>query len=147
MQTSTTRAIENLTKSFKTFSRPTDAMVEEIAHLKMEEYPFTVVTEGPKRKNNKFCKVVWTLSFPWKSEKFRDQPCDFPTEADARAAESAYLAQHAATLKCRNALLLDSLRVSAKSELWEAYKRKVGRQAEAVARVTRADALKDLSRM
>lgn len=147
MSNATSRTIENLTKGFKTFSRPTDSMAESVASEMLKDFPVTQVTEGPKRKNNKFCKRHWILSFPWKIEGKRDEPCEFPSAEEAEAAAEAYKIQNAQAIKCRTALLMDQLKAEALSGLWTAYEGKVGKQADALARVTRADALHDLSRM
>jgi hypothetical protein len=147
MSNATSRTIENLTKGFKTFSRPTSEMAQCLAKEMILDFPVTVVTEGPKRKGNKFCKRHWILSFPWKIEGKRDEPCEFPTAELAEAAADAYKSQNAQAIACRTSLLMDQLRAEAISGLWRAYEAKVGKQAEAVANVTKADARRDLSRM
>jgi hypothetical protein len=147
MSHATTRAIENLTKAFKTFTRPTVEMADHLVIDMIREFPITVVEEGPKKKAGKFCKRHWILSFPWKVEDKRDEPCEFPTVEEANAAAEAYSIQNAAAIKCRTSLLMDQLRAEALRGLWDAYERKQIKQGEAIARVSRIDACKDLSRM
>ena len=144
MQNSTTRTIDNLVKGFKGFSRPTDEMVERIAQIHLTEYPIVNIQEGPKKEHGKFCKRSWILTFPWKPS---EEPSKFFTEKEANEAKEAYLVQNAASIRCRTSLLMDSLKAEARNEMWNLYQEKVSSQAEAVANVTRADALHDLSRM
>ena len=144
MQTSTTRAIENISKGFKGFSKPTAEAIEKLALLKMEQFPITSVEAGPSKKNGKFCKKHWTLTVHWKLGVPVEE---FPSEEIARAAEEAYRSQNAKGIKVRTMLLMDQLREQAQTELWKDYEAKVRTQADSLAKVTRADAKKDLSRM
>lgn len=50
MQNTTTRAIENISKGFKGFSRPTSDAIEKLALQKMEQFPATTVEAGPYYK-------------------------------------------------------------------------------------------------
>ena len=144
MQTSTTRAIENISKGFKGFSRPTADAIEKLALLKMEQFPATTVEAGPSKKNGKFCKKHWTLTVHWKLGVPVEE---FPSEEIAKAAQEAYHSQNAKGIKARTMLLMDQLREQAQTELWKDYEAKVRAQADSLAKVTRADARKDLSRM
>jgi len=144
MQTSTTRAIENISKGFKGFSKPTAEAIEKLALLKMEQFPITSVEAGPSKKNGKFCKKHWTLTVHWKLGVPVEE---FPSEEVARAAEEAYRIQNAKGIKARTMLLMDQLREQAQTELWRDYESKVRAQADSLAKVTRAAARKDLSRM
>lgn len=144
MQNTTTRAIENIAKGFKGFERPTSEAIEKLALLKMEQFPITTVEAGPSKKGGKFCKKHWTLTVHWKLGVPVEE---FPSEEIAKAAQEAYHSQNAKGIKCRTMLLMDQLREQAKVELWGEYEGKVRRQADSMAKVTRADACRDLSRM
>lgn len=144
MQNTTTRTIENISKGFKGFSRPTADAIEKLALQKMEQFPVTTVEAGPSKKGGKFCKKHWTLTVHWKLGVPVEE---FPTEEIAKAAQEAYLSQNAKGIKARTMLLMDQLREQAQTELWKDYEAKVSRQADSLAKVTRADARKELSRM
>lgn len=144
MQNTTTRAIENISKGFKGFSRPSADTIERLTLTKLEGFPCTSVAEGPSKKNGKFCKKHWTLTVHWKLGVPVEE---FPSEEIAKAAQEAYLSQNAKGIKARTILLMDQLREQAQTELWKDYEAKVRAQADSLAKVTRADARKDLSRM
>jgi hypothetical protein len=144
MQTSTTRAIENISKGFKSFSRPSADAINALALEKLSSFPVSVVEAGPSKKNGKFCKKHWTLTIHWKLGAPVEE---FPSEEIAKAAQEAYQIQNAKGIQCRTSLLLDQLREQAREELWRDYESKVCAQAGNLAKVTRADARKDLSRM
>ena len=144
MQNTTTSAIENISKGFKGFSRPTADDIEKLALQKMEQFPATTVEAGPSKKGGKFCKKHWTLTVHWKLGVPVEE---FPSEEIAKAAQEAYHSQNAKGIKARTMLLMDQLREQAQTELWKDYEAKVRTQADSLAKVTRADAKKDLSRM
>lgn len=153
MQTAVTRNIENIAKGFKGFTRPTAEAIEALALERLKEFPATSVEQGPSKKNGKFCKKHWLLNIHWKvtavsANEWKPIPSEeFPTEAEALAAQEAYLSQNAKGIKVRTMLLMDGLRGDAKKDLWRDYEAKVRAQADSLAKVTRADAKKDLSRM
>ena len=153
MQTAATRNIENIAKGFKGFIRPTDEIIEQMALRRLSDFPATSVTAGPSKKGGKFCKKHWLLNIHWKvtavsANEWKPIPSEeFPTEAEALAAQEAYLSQNAKGIKVRTMLLMDGLRGDAKKDLWRDYEAKVRAQADSLAKVTRADAKKDLSRM
>jgi hypothetical protein len=144
MQTSTTRAIENIVKSFKGFQKPTSEAIRAIAEHQIRRFPITAIHDGPTRKNGKFCKPTWILKFPWKPS---EEPSTFHSLEAALAASDAYHAQNIKAIACRNMLLMDQLKGEAEATLWREYTEKVGVQGNAVARLAKSDALKDLSRM
>lgn len=144
MQNTTTRAIENISNGFKGFSRPTADAIERLALEKLASFPTSTVEAGPSMKNGKFCKKHWTLTVHWKLGVPVEE---FPSEEIAKAAQEAYHSQNAKGIQCRTALLMDQLREQAQTELWKDYEAKVRAQADSLAKVTRADAKKDLSRM
>lgn len=144
MQTAVTRNIENIAKGFKGFTKPTAEAVKALALEKLKQFPATTVEAGPSKIGGKFCKKHWVLAVHWKAGVPSEQ---FPTEDAARAAEEAYLSQNAKGIKGRTILLMDQLLEQAQTELWKDYEAKVSKQADSMARVTRASALKDLSRM
>lgn len=144
MQNTTTRTIENISKGFKGFSRPSADIIERLALTKLEGFPITSVEAGPSKKGGKFCKKHWTLTVHWKLGVPVEE---FPSEEIAKAAQEAYLSQNAKGIKARTILLMDQLREQAQTELWKDYEAKVRAQADSLAKVTRADAKKDLSRM
>ena len=153
MQTAATRNIENIAKGFKGFTRPTDEIIERMALRRLSDFPATSVTAGPSKKGGKFCKKHWLLNIHWKVKvlgptEWEALPSEeFPTEAEALAAQEAYLSQNATGIKVRTALLMDGLKAEAKQSLWDEYDRKVRSQSDALARATRANACRDLSRM
>lgn len=144
MQTSTTRAIENIVKSFKGFQKPTAEAIQAIAEHQIRRFPITAIHDGPTRKDNKFCKRTWILKFPWKPS---EEPSTFHSIEAALAASEAYHAQNAKAIACRGILLMDQLKAEVEAQLWKEYSEKVGAQGKAVARLAKSDALKDLSRL
>ena len=118
--------------------------IEKLALQKMEQFPATTVEVGPSKKGGKFCKKHWTLTVHWKLGVPVEE---FPSEEIAKAAQEADHSQNAKGIKARTMLLMDQLREQAQTELWRDYESKVRAQADSLAKVTRADARKDLSRM
>lgn len=144
MQTAATRAIENITKGFKGFAKPTAEAVKALVEERLKDFPATTVTPGPTHKGGKFCKKHWRLNILWKAGVPAEE---FPTEKEALAAQDAYLSQNAKGIHGRTILLKDHLSEKAEADLRKDYAMKVGAQAESLAKATRSDALKALSRM
>lgn len=144
MQTAATRAIENIAKGFRGFTKPTAEIIEKLTLERLKDFPATTVTAGPSKKGGKFCKKHWLLNIHWKANVPSEE---FPTEAEALAAQEAYLFQNAKGIKGRTLLLKDHLSEKVEVELRKEYAQKVEKQAESMVKATRSDALKALSRM
>jgi hypothetical protein len=144
MQTAATRAIENIAKGFRGFTKPTAEIVEKLVQERLKDFPATTVERGPTHKFGKFCKKHWVLNIHWKVGVPNYQ---FPTEAEALAAQDAYCEQNAPGIRARNLFLKDHLSEKVEAELRKDYAQKVERQAESMVKATRSDALKALSRM
>lgn len=104
---------------------------------------FVSIVEGPRVVNGKLVKVTGTLVFNWK-----DLPSEkFPTLADARKAKEAYEIQNAAAKKCWEKLFKDSAYVSSHESMVKEYYSSLDARTDALTRLTKNEAKKDLSRI
>lgn len=127
----------NIEKLVSTLKRPTVAIPE------VETPKFTSVIESPKL-NGKFTKMRWVLKYNWNESLGEDR---FTSKDAAEAAQEAYEVQHASQKMEWEMRTMDSMRREMALKMQDAYSDKVSRTSKSIAAITRADALKGISRM
>lgn len=144
MQNTTSRKIEIIVNGFKGFNSVNLTKVDELASQYMANFPVTSIQQGPSRIGGKFVAKHFILSFHW---KLGVAPESFPTLQAAQAAQEAYEIQNKAGIQCRQSLLMDQMRAKALETINHQRQDWNRIQRHKLASATRADALKDLSRL
>ena len=134
------RKIETAVNNVAKLAHPT---VKQIMDMVKPVPEFVSIVEGPRMVGGKFVKVTGTLVFNWK-----DLPSEkFATLADARKAKEAYEIQNAAAKKAWEILYKDSAYASMHSTMVKEYYSALDARTDAVTRLTKNEAKKDLSRI
>lgn len=134
-----TRKIETAANNVAKLVHPTLAQIMAMVKPVPE---FVSIKEGPRMVGGKFVKVTGTLVFNWK-----DLPSEqFATLAEARKAKEAYEIQNASAKACWEILYKDSAYASAHSTMVREYYSALDARTDAVTRLTKNEAVRDLSR-
>lgn len=136
-----TRKIETAVNNVAKLAHPT---LKQIMAMVKPVPEFVSIVEGPRVVNKKLVKVTGTLVFNWKPSTPSEH---FATLADARKAKEAYEIQNASAKACWEVLYKDSAYASAHSNMVREYYSALDARTDAVTRLTKNEAKRDLSRI